>query len=46
MVRAATVLVGAFLGDAAGAGHHLLQKVNGAWREAKVPDVFSCWWAS
>ena len=30
----------------AGGSHHLLEKVNGAWREAKVPGVFSRWWAS
>jgi hypothetical protein len=29
-----------------GGTHHLLEKVDGAWREAKIPDVSNCMWAS
>ena len=29
-----------------GGSYHLLEKVNGAWREAKVPGVSSCEWVS
>ena len=29
-----------------GGSHHLLEKVNGAWREAKVPGINACMWIS
>jgi hypothetical protein len=29
-----------------GRTHHLLEKVEGVWREAKIPGVSNCMWAS
>ena len=29
-----------------GGTHHLLEKIDGAWREAKIPGVSNCFWVS
>lgn len=43
----AMVYMGHSCGSLCGGGmHHLLEKVDGVWREAKVPGIQQCVWAS
>ena len=43
----AMVYVAHSCGGLCGGGmHHLLQKIDGAWREAKIDDLVQCTWAS
>ena len=45
--RRAMVYMAHSCGALCGGGtHHLLEKVDGAWREAKIPGVSNCVWAS
>jgi hypothetical protein len=45
--RRAMVYMAHSCGSLCGGGtHHLLEKVDGAWREAKIPGVSNCVWVS
>lgn len=45
--RRAMVYMAHSCGGLCGGGtHHLLEKVDGVWREAKVPGISSCSWVS